>query len=136
MSGEEYTPTTAEVRDHWVNVGFAGDGESFDRWLAAHDAATQAAARETIALGGVIATPTEHAAEGIITDTMVAAGAAAVMDTHWRFRDEPLALASAHSEHLYDYACAVCRPDLDDGAQRLARAVLEAALAAPEADAT
>lgn len=29
----EYTPTTEEVGSHWVNVGFAGDKGSFDRWL-------------------------------------------------------------------------------------------------------
>lgn len=31
--GREYTPTTEEVRKHWENVGFAGTGTEFDRWL-------------------------------------------------------------------------------------------------------
>lgn len=30
----EYTPTTDEVETHWADVGFAGDRESFQRWLA------------------------------------------------------------------------------------------------------
>lgn len=30
----EYTPTTDEVETHWADVGFAGDRESFRRWLA------------------------------------------------------------------------------------------------------
>lgn len=41
---DEYTPTTEQVRTHWTDVGFAGDGESFDRWLAAHDRETAARA--------------------------------------------------------------------------------------------
>ena len=31
--GGEYTPSTEEVRKHWENVGFAGTGTEFDRWL-------------------------------------------------------------------------------------------------------
>lgn len=31
--GTTYTPTTEQVRKHWENVGFAGTGEEFDRWL-------------------------------------------------------------------------------------------------------
>lgn len=29
-----HTPTTEEVRQHWTDIGFGGDGPSFDRWLA------------------------------------------------------------------------------------------------------
>ena len=67
--------------------------------------------------------------EDAITYAMLVAGARAVTETRWRVPGAPLASTSAHADHGYDYACAVCRPDLDDGAQRLARAVLEAALA-------
>lgn len=68
-----------------------------------------------------------------ITDQMVAAGATAVMETKWRYRDQPLDLNSAHKDHTYDYACAVCRPDLDCGAHKLAQAILEAARDAADA---
>ena len=49
MAGVEYTPTTAQVRSHYVGSvdeygtrdGYALDleeaGSAFDRWLAAHD---------------------------------------------------------------------------------------------------
>jgi len=37
---EKYTPTTEEVETHWADVGFAGDRESFRRWLARERAAT------------------------------------------------------------------------------------------------
>lgn len=36
----DFTPTTDEVRDHWVRSQWFEDPlrrESFDRWLAAHD---------------------------------------------------------------------------------------------------
>lgn len=33
MGANRYTPTTEQVRAHWENVGFAGTGEEFDRWL-------------------------------------------------------------------------------------------------------
>lgn len=36
----DYTPTTEQVREHWENVGFAGTGEEFDRWLATVKAQT------------------------------------------------------------------------------------------------
>ena len=36
---EKYTPTTEEVETHWADVGFAGDRESFRRWLAREHAA-------------------------------------------------------------------------------------------------
>ena len=36
---DNYTPTTEEVSDHWVNVGFAGDRSSFLRWLEGERAA-------------------------------------------------------------------------------------------------
>lgn len=29
-----HTPTTEEVRQHWTDIGFGGDGPSFDRWHA------------------------------------------------------------------------------------------------------
>lgn len=29
-----HTPDTNEVRQHWTDIGFGGDGPSFDRWLA------------------------------------------------------------------------------------------------------
>lgn len=41
---DQYTPTTDEVRDHWVNAGFEGDTDSFDRWLAEHDSEVAAKA--------------------------------------------------------------------------------------------
>lgn len=47
------------------------------------------------------------------------------------WRDDPfapLAAASAHAKHQYDYACALCRPDLDDGYGRIVDVVLDAAL--------
>ena len=27
-----HTPTTEEIRQHWTDIGFGGDGPSFDRW--------------------------------------------------------------------------------------------------------
>ncbi len=42
---------------------------------------------------------------------------------------EPLARASAHVRHRYDYACALCRPDLRDGYGRIVDVTLTAALA-------
>lgn len=67
-----------------------------------------------------------------LDEAAVERGARAVMETRWRFRQQPSELNSAHQDHGYDYACAVCRPDLDDGAKRLARAVIAAALRAGE----
>ena len=29
-----HTPDTQEVRQHWTDIGFGGDGPSFDRWHA------------------------------------------------------------------------------------------------------
>ena len=48
----DYTPTTDEVRDAYVDTGWAADGslsdprdpDEFDRWLAAHDAEVRAQA--------------------------------------------------------------------------------------------
>ena len=40
----EYTPTTDEVETHWADVGFAGDRESFQRWLAEVERAAAAEA--------------------------------------------------------------------------------------------
>ena len=44
----------------------------------------------------------------------------------WAYRDLGPSLRSAHTEHEYDYACALCRPDLDDGYAKIVDAVLEA----------
>ena len=32
-----HTPDTQEVRQHWTDVGFGGDGPSFDNWLSEHE---------------------------------------------------------------------------------------------------
>ena len=47
-----YTPTTDEIRNGWIETGWAPDGTlcdkrdgaEFDRWLAAHDAEVRAQA--------------------------------------------------------------------------------------------
>jgi len=51
-----YTPTTAEVEDHWADVGFAGDRASFRRWLAEVKAQAVADARGD-AGGGIAERP-------------------------------------------------------------------------------
>lgn len=58
----DYTPTTDEIRNGWIETGWAPDGTlcdkrdgaEFDRWLAAHDAevAAQALAPIREALAG------------------------------------------------------------------------------------
>lgn len=53
----DYAPTTEQVREGYVDTGWAADGslgeprdpEVFDRWLAAHDAQVRADERERIA---------------------------------------------------------------------------------------
>ena len=48
----DYTPTTDEIRNGWIETGWAPDGTlcdkrdgaEFDRWLAAHDAEVAAKA--------------------------------------------------------------------------------------------
>ena len=54
---------------------------------------------------------------------------AALASHQWRAPDEPGARYSASTRHRYDYACALCRPDLDDGYGRIVDVVLAAALA-------
>lgn len=45
---DKYTPTTEEIEAHWADVGFAGDRASFQRWLAAHEAAIRADERAKV----------------------------------------------------------------------------------------
>jgi len=53
---------------------------------------------------------------------------AALTEQRWRTPDEPFARDSAHTGHRYDPACALCRPDLDDGYGRIVDVVLAAVL--------
>ncbi|MFB7890345.1 hypothetical protein ACFCZ3_20065 [Cellulosimicrobium cellulans] len=63
-----------------------------------------------------------------MTGTTRERAVAALASHQWRAPDEPGARYSASTEHRYDYACALCRPDLDDGYGRIVDVVLAAAL--------
>lgn len=105
-----------EVTERLTRVG---------RWLYEGHIEPRAAAQHLAAISALLS---GASAPAPVTDEHVARGARAVMETRWPYRGLPADLRSAHRDHAYDYGCAVCRPDLDDGAQRLSRAVLEAAL--------